>query len=68
MNWTVLEEFLVQYFTSPQLRRTVKASSFSASLEMVREGHIEMRQDSAFSPLWIRGKHLAGGPAKAMGA
>ena len=56
LEWSVLEGFLARYFTSPQLRRTVRASSFSASLEMVREGHIELRQDRAFAPLWIRGR------------
>ena len=43
------------------MRRTVRASSFSATLEMVREGVIDVRQDSAFSPLQVRGR-LAGGP------
>jgi segregation and condensation protein A len=36
------------------MRRTARASSFSASLEMVREGQIELRQDRAFAPLWVR--------------
>jgi len=30
------------------------ASSFSATLEMVREGKVEIQQDKAFSPLWLR--------------
>ena len=60
LDWSALEGFLLRYFATPQLRRTVRASSFSASLEMVREGHIELRQDRAFAPLWIRGKRPAG--------
>ena len=32
----------------------VKASAFAASLELVREGQAEMRQDDAFSPLYVR--------------
>ncbi len=56
LDWSVLDNFLARYFTSPQLRRTIRASSFSASLEMVREGRIELRQDRAFAPLWIKGK------------
>ena len=56
LNWSVLDGFLARYFTSPQLRRTIRASSFSASLEMVREGRIELRQDRAFAPLWIKGR------------
>ena len=31
-----------------------RASSFSASLELVREGLIELRQDDHFAPLFLR--------------
>jgi segregation and condensation protein A len=37
-----------------QTARTVRASSFSASLEMVREGRFDIRQDRPFAPLWVR--------------
>jgi segregation and condensation protein A len=43
------------------MRATVRASSFSATLEMVREGVIDVRQDAAFAPLQVRGR-LVGGP------
>ena len=36
------------------MRKSVRASAFSASLEMVREGIIDLRQDRAFAPLWVR--------------
>lgn len=55
-EWTVMDEFLIEYCVTPELRRTVRASSFSASLEMVREGRIDIRQDRPFAPLWVRGK------------
>ena len=32
----------------------MKASAFAASLELVREGHAELRQDGAFAPLMVR--------------
>ncbi|MFK7792775.1 MAG: ScpA family protein [Devosiaceae bacterium] len=35
-------------------REGVKASAFAASLELVREGHAELRQDGAFAPLMLR--------------
>ena len=54
LEWTVLDSYLVDYCTTPEMRRTVLASSFSASLEMVREGLISIRQDEAFAPLWIK--------------
>jgi len=55
-EWATLDQYLVQYFSTPEMARTVRASTFSASLEMVREGKIELRQDSAFSPIWVRTK------------
>jgi segregation and condensation protein A len=55
-EWSTLDQFLVDYFTTPEMARTVKASTFSASLEMVREGTIELRQDEPFAPIWVRSK------------
>lgn len=53
-EWMVLDDFLLQYCVDMQTARTVRASSFSASLEMVREGHFDIRQDRPFAPLWLR--------------
>jgi segregation and condensation protein A len=53
-DWTVLDTWLIDYGVEPKFRRTARASSFSASLELVREGRIELRQDAAFAPLWVR--------------
>jgi len=53
-EWTVLDDYLLQYCVDMQTARTVRASSFSASLEMVREGHFDIRQDRPFAPLWLR--------------
>ena len=33
---------------------TIKASSFAATLEMVREGVMDMQQHAAFAPLYVR--------------
>jgi segregation and condensation protein A len=55
-DWVSLDQYLVQYLSIPEERATVMASSFSASLEMVREGHVELRQSSAFGPLFVRRK------------
>jgi segregation and condensation protein A len=54
VEWTVMDEILAEFFVTPALRRTVRASAFSASLELVREGRIELRQDKAFAPIWVR--------------
>ena len=54
-DWTELDSWLIEYGVEPKLRRTARASSFSASLELVREGLIELRQDAGFAPLYLRG-------------
>jgi segregation and condensation protein A len=53
-DWTALEHYLLRYMTSPSERATAIASAFAASLEMVREGQMEIRQDGAFQPLYMR--------------
>lgn len=53
-QWTALDDYLLAYCVDIQTARTVRASSFSASLEMVREGRLDIRQDRAFAPIWLR--------------
>jgi segregation and condensation protein A len=53
-DWTELDSWLIAYGVEPHMRRSARASSFSASLEMVREGEIELRQDEAFAPIFMR--------------
>ncbi len=54
LDWAPMDEYLLRFISKPSDRRTVRASSFAASLELVREGYLEIRQDSAFSPLYLR--------------
>ncbi|MGO4704268.1 ScpA family protein [Microvirga sp. 2MCAF38] len=54
-DWAPLESYLIHYMVEPSMRTTVLASAFSATLEMVREGKMTVRQDGAFTPLWIKG-------------
>ena len=37
-----------------ELARTAVASSFGATLEMARDGLIELRQEAAFAPIYMR--------------
>lgn len=55
-DWTALDRFLIEYLASPEEKRTAMASSFAATLELVREGSMEMRQDEVFAPLYLRGR------------
>jgi segregation and condensation protein A len=63
-DWTQLDSWLIEYGVEPKFRRTARASSFSASLELAREGRIELRQDAAFAPLWIRPAPAAAVPTE----
>lgn len=55
-DWLPLETFLAPFLQDPAHRATVLASSFSASLELTREGSIEMQQGAAFEPIYVRTK------------
>ncbi|MGN7291389.1 segregation and condensation protein A [Rhizobium sp. SAFR-030] len=52
-DWTALQHYLLDYLP-PAERVTATASAFAASLELVREGRLEMRQDGVFQPLYMR--------------
>jgi segregation and condensation protein A len=53
-EWVHLEAFLQQYGAVPDIARTARASSFGASLEMAREGLIELSQVEPFAPIYLR--------------
>jgi segregation and condensation protein A len=59
-DWARLDEFLVAYVVEPSLAATVLASSFASSLELVREGVMEMHQQGAFAPLYVRKRQASG--------
>jgi segregation and condensation protein A len=53
-GWVALDAYLADYLATPAERATVRASSFASSLEMVRQGEIDIRQTEAFGPLFVR--------------
>jgi segregation and condensation protein A len=53
-DWNRLDEFLITYAVEPSMRATVFASSFAATLELVREGSLEVHQESSFAPIYLR--------------
>ena len=53
-DWASLDSYLIRYLSDPDERATAIASAFAASLELVREGRIEIRQDGAFQPIFMR--------------
>lgn len=59
-DWASLDGYLIRYLASPEDRRTAIASSFAASLELVREGRAEVRQQEPFAPIYLRGRGARG--------
>ncbi|MDB5697647.1 MAG: segregation/condensation protein [Alphaproteobacteria bacterium] len=53
MDWAALESFLPET-QDPAFRRSALASSFVATLELARQGKVELDQQAAFAPLYIR--------------
>lgn len=53
-DWAALDQFLEEYKPTDVLGKTVTASSFGATLELAREGYIEIRQHQPFGPLYIK--------------
>lgn len=56
LDWAPLDQYLTQFLAPVDQRVTAIASTFTATLEMAREGQLELRQDSAFAPLYVRRK------------
>jgi segregation and condensation protein A len=47
------------------MRATALASSLAATLELVREGAMEVHQSAAFAPIYLRKRPAAGGDGAA---
>jgi segregation and condensation protein A len=56
-DWCALDDYLIAYMVEPSHAATVRASSFAATLELVREGRVEMNQQKAFAPIYLRKRH-----------
>lgn len=53
-DWNTLEAYLPDNISDPLVRRSAMASTFAASLELVREGVLDIQQSGLFSPILIR--------------
>jgi segregation and condensation protein A len=67
-DWSRLDQYLIAYVVDPALAATVFASTFASALELVREGHAEIHQQEAFSPIFMRKRVAGGGAVAAVGA
>ncbi len=55
-DWVAFERYLEQMLVATADGKTVLASSFGATLEMAREGQIEIRQEGPFAPIYMRSR------------
>lgn len=55
-DWQTLERFVPQESDDPLLRRSAMASTFAASLELSKEGLVEIRQTGAFGTIYMRAR------------
>lgn len=54
-NWTEISTYLPEgWDNDPVRRRSATASTFAASLELVKEGHLDIRQSEAFGAIQLR--------------
>jgi segregation and condensation protein A len=53
-EWVQLDLFLQRYGAMPDIARTARASSFGATLEMARDGLVELSQAEPFAPIYLR--------------
>ncbi len=56
-TWTDLTTYMPDGWSNdPVRRRSATAATFAASLELVKEGHLEIRQTETFAPIQLRRK------------
>jgi segregation and condensation protein A len=53
-EWRELAAFLPTELRGAAFRRSALAATFAATLELTRAGHIELRQDRPFGPIYLR--------------
>jgi len=55
-SWAVLQNFLPEMIPSEAVMqvRSAVASTFAASLELVKNGELELRQEQTFAPIYMR--------------
>ncbi len=52
--WAPIEDYLRDYLGDAEMGRTALASTFGATLELAREGFVELRQAQPFGPIHLR--------------
>jgi len=55
-DWDTLQNYLPDIVAAEQVLevRSAFASTFAATLELVKNGELELRQDGTFAPIYLR--------------
>lgn len=53
-EWRTLFSFLPDFLRGSLVLRSAVASTFVASLQLVKDGQAQIRQDGTFGPIWLR--------------
>ena len=57
-KWQLLESFIPESIISNDEKKSAVTATFSASLELVKDGKILIQQDKEFSPIYIKTKSV----------
>jgi len=55
-DWTTLSQFLPDGIGDDLMMRSAIASTFAASLELVRQGKLQLNQSQTFAPIYLRAR------------
>jgi len=55
-DWTTLVQFLPEGVGDDLLMRSAIASTFAASLELARQGKLQLNQSQTFAPIYVRAR------------
>ena len=55
-DWTTLSQFLPDGISDDLMMRSAIASTFAASLELVRQGKLQLNQSQTFAPIYLRAR------------
>jgi segregation and condensation protein A len=58
MEWMDLKKFLPVELVDSLVARSALASTFAASLELAKEGKIEVQQSVSFGPIYVRARQM----------
>ncbi len=62
-EWRTLASFLPANLRVGLVGRSAVAATFAASLELVREGRLQLRQDKIFGPIYLRSPPITEAPS-----